>query len=105
MGLRCVAKVVMYWDSSASSNWLRSDLLKTLAPNRIVFCSFSVGVGCHFLLIALFAALKSMQILILFWSFFGTTTIGDTHGVGPPAFSITPSFSSLCINSSVSFLT
>ena len=41
-------------------------------------------------------------ILILF---FGTTTIGDTHGVGPSAFSITPSFSSLGISSSISFLT
>ena len=59
----------MYQNSSASSNWLkpwlRSNLLKTLAPDRIVFSSLSVGVGCGFLLIALFAALMSMQILIL----------------------------------------
>ena len=47
----------------------------------------------------------SMQILILFWPFLGTTAIGDTHGVGLSAFSITPSFSSLAINSSISFLT
>ena len=65
-----------------------------------------VGMMCRSLMIALFNERMSTQILISFGLFgLGTTTIGDTQGVGPSTRSMMSSFSSCLSFSSTCFLT
>ena len=82
-------------DSSFNSIWWKahftSSLLKTALWLSSCNTSSTVGIGWRSLMTASFACLISTQSLMSF--FFGTITTGDTHGVGPCAYSIMSNFS------------
>ena len=96
----------MYLDSGSSSSWwyalVMSSVLNTVDPFRSVTSSSIVGIGCFSRTMAVLAARMSTQMRV-FPFFFGTETIGLTHGVAPSAFSMMSSLISLSISASTSF--
>ena len=88
-----VAKVGFLW--TVRGTWwypaLRSSLQNTVASFKVCMRSSSIGMGCHFLIMAWFAAPISTQKRTLPF-FFGVITSGEIQGVGPYTHSIIPFF-------------